>query len=267
MVEITVKEPGTALPMVNICTYNIIAAEGTYSNGTNRLERALRCMRLMNIDLGIFTETKLVQGYHTTSAEGYDIITTEAKSKHQGGVALFYRKSDKFHVEGTKTYGPNVMATTLVSGRRRWRIVGAYIPPSEVDGSTLDHIQTAAATAMTASRNTPLIMLGDLNVDLKRVDLIANDRQNKTAALVSSLGLKNLNENFVQRKGVRRCARYITGLHIRPNQDGTWTHPSSVEVLEKAGLLTIQEYIRCRSDEICTIQIYLSTMCGIHTLS
>ena len=44
----------------------------------------------------------------------------------------------------------------------------------------------------------------------------------------------------------RRCARYITGLHIRPNQDGTWTHPSSVEVLEKAGLLTIQEYIRCR---------------------
>jgi exonuclease III len=117
------------------------------SDGCSCLEQVMRCMRVMNIDLGLLTETKLVKGKHTVSTEGCDIVTTEAKSKHQGGVALFYRKSENFHVGGTKAYGPNVIGTTLVSGRRKWRIVGAYIPPSEVDGSTLDFIQAAAAGA------------------------------------------------------------------------------------------------------------------------
>ena len=44
----------------------------------------------------------------------------------------------------------------------------------------------------------------------------------------------------------RRCARYIAREHIRQNEDGTWTYPSSERVLEKAGLLPITEYIRRR---------------------
>jgi len=205
MVENSGKVPGTdhsKHPVMNICTYNILAAEGRGSDGCNRLEQVMRCMRLMNIDLGILTETKLVQGCHTVSAEGYDIVASAAKSKHQGGVALFYRKSKNFHVEGTRTFGPNVIGATLVAGRKRWRIVGAYIPPSEVDGSTLDFIQAAAAAAATSSQHIPLILLGDLNVDLKQVDAIINERQIETAALLSSLGLTNLNNNFVQRKRV-----------------------------------------------------------------
>ena len=147
-------------PSMNICTYNILAAEGRGSDGCNRLEQVMRCMRMMNIDLGVLTETKLVRGRHTVSTEGFEIVTTEAKSKHQGGVALFYRKSENFHVEGTKAFGPNVIGTTLVSGRRRWRIVGAYIPPSEVDGSTLDFIQAAVATTAT-TENTVLTAMAE----------------------------------------------------------------------------------------------------------
>jgi hypothetical protein len=48
----------------------------------------------------------------------------------------------------------------------------------------------------------------------------------------------------------RRCARFITGQHIRPNQDGTWTCPSSEEVLSQAGLWTIQEYIQRRKNTV-----------------
>jgi hypothetical protein len=50
----------------------------------------------------------------------------------------------------------------------------------------------------------------------------------------------------------RRCARYITGKHIRPNDrddpDGEWTYPQTATVLEAAGLRPIQEYIQRRRD-------------------
>jgi hypothetical protein len=44
----------------------------------------------------------------------------------------------------------------------------------------------------------------------------------------------------------RRCARYITGQHIRQNPDESWTCPSSETVLKQAGLWTIQQYIQRR---------------------
>jgi hypothetical protein len=59
-----------------------------------------------------------------------------------------------------QTFGPNVIRATLVSGRRRWRIVGGYIPPNEENGSTIDFIQAAAAVDSTL----PLILLGDLRI-------------------------------------------------------------------------------------------------------
>jgi hypothetical protein len=48
----------------------------------------------------------------------------------------------------------------------------------------------------------------------------------------------------------RRCARYITGMHIRENSDGSWTCPSSEETLEAAGLWTVEEYIRRRRSTV-----------------
>jgi exonuclease III len=99
----------------NICTYNIIAGGG------NRLKQAMRTMEIMHIDIGILTESKLQEGKHTTRCNGYEIIANDAKSKYQGGVALFYRQNTKtFHVEITKLFGPNVIQTTLVSGKKKW---------------------------------------------------------------------------------------------------------------------------------------------------
>ena len=47
-----------------------------------------------------------------------------------------------------------------------------------------------------------------------------------------------------------RCARYITGQHIRQNPDESWTCPSSEYVLIKAGLWTIKEYVRRRRSTV-----------------
>ncbi len=176
---------------LSLCTFNIVAGSNA------RLEAALRMMRLMNMDIGVLTETKLVDGYHTRKTEGYDIITTEAKNHHQGGVALFYRESDEWHVKGTRSYGPNVIRTELVSGRKRWILIGAYIPPSETDGKTIDYIQAATNHN---TRQHPIVLLGDLNVAVKNTwNRELNERQADTLAMIASLGLTDLGNHFKQR--------------------------------------------------------------------
>jgi hypothetical protein len=53
-----------------------------------------------------------------------------------------------------------------------------------------------------------------------------------------------------------RCARVIARMPIQQDSEGTWTCPQTIEVLETAGLLPIQEYIRRRR---ATVLQYIST--------
>jgi exonuclease III len=94
---------------LKICTYNI------RNGGNGRMTFALKAMKTMGINLGILTETKLIDDTYTTDAHGYAVVATKAKSHHQGGVALFYNKATSFFtLEGTTSFRPNVIRTTLV---------------------------------------------------------------------------------------------------------------------------------------------------------
>ena len=116
------------------------------------------------MDLALLMETKLVKDLHTLGGYGYTVCATESKNTHQGGVALCqYTDAKDWHIEGVKRFGPNVIGAILVSENWRRSILGAYIPPSEEDGKTLDLIEAAANKL----RSNSLILLGDdLNVDL-----------------------------------------------------------------------------------------------------
>jgi hypothetical protein len=48
----------------------------------------------------------------------------------------------------------------------------------------------------------------------------------------------------------RRCCRGIRGEFIHQGEDGEWVCPDSNDVMEKAGVLTIEEYIQRRRDTI-----------------
>ena len=48
----------------------------------------------------------------------------------------------------------------------------------------------------------------------------------------------------------RRCARFITGRHIRLGADGEWIYPNIMETLEQAGLLPMDELIRRRAQTV-----------------
>ena len=111
-------------------------------NGRNGgLEAALREMAQANIDLGVFQETKCTDGVYTRASAGYRVIATDAPIRHRGGVALFYREEADFAVEEVRKYGPNVLSFKVVTGRRRWYIIGCYIAPD--DARTIERVVTA----------------------------------------------------------------------------------------------------------------------------
>ena len=107
---------------------------GTYNirNGRNGgLESALRGMDQANMDLGIFQETKCTDGIYTRASAGYSDVTTDVPSRHRGGVAVFYQPSPHFVVEAVQQFVPNIVGLQLVTGARRWYIIGCYLAPND----------------------------------------------------------------------------------------------------------------------------------------
>jgi exonuclease III len=175
---------------LRLATYNL------QSGRNNRLEQAIRSICLMNIDIAIFTETKLTNNLHTHYFLDYHVIATSAPSASQGGVALVYRDSSSWHLESPCVHGPNAISAVLVSGTRRWTLLGSYISPNEHDGSTLAHV------VQVASRHShPIIWTGDFNAAL---DSPPDARDTAIAATVSSLGVSDLSTAFFRRRSVFR---------------------------------------------------------------
>ena len=108
--------------------------------------------------------------------------------------------SDAFSVEGLRRYGPNVISFILVSGLKRWYLIGAYYPPSErgTDTTTLHWIQEAELRVP----SLPQVLLGDLNVDLS-TNAISNPFLGAVAATVAELGVLDLLDHYRQRRAFR----------------------------------------------------------------
>jgi exonuclease III len=174
---------------VNIGTLNLVDGRG------NRLELACKALLRHGIDLCIATETKL-NGFHTSSAYGYNIVATKCTNQHQGGVAILYRKNRNWHVESERAFGPNVIRATLVHEGKRTTIVGVYIPPSETDMTTMRHVDDAMRN-MDTERT---IILGDLNIHLKKPK---DERSIEIAENIESYGLRDVAGMFKPRKNKR----------------------------------------------------------------
>ena len=54
---------------------------------------------------------------------------------------MFYREGAGFAVEEMRQYGPNVISFKVVTGRRRWYIIGCYLAPD--DARTIERVVTA----------------------------------------------------------------------------------------------------------------------------
>jgi hypothetical protein len=158
------------------------------------LESALRALDKMNIYIGILQETKITDENYTKKSFGYRVIATKSISAFQGGIVIAYRTSEWWSIESVRLYHPNVISFTLVTGKRRYLCVEAYIPPG--DTTTIDTVYEAIERS---ARNT-LILLGDLNADLMRP---RDYRANEVAAMTATFGLEDLMRSFRQRISFR----------------------------------------------------------------
>jgi exonuclease III len=174
---------------IRIATYNI-------RNGRKgKLEGALRALEKMNIDIGILRETKITNDCYTKNYFGFEVIATAAESVFQGGIALVYCPLAYWTIETINRYNPNVISFEIVTGKLCFSCVGAYIPPG--DTTTIDNIKIAIERL---PRNSPLILLGDLNADILHPQ---NDRSTEVASMAASFGLDDLLRHFKQKHRFR----------------------------------------------------------------
>ena len=106
-----------------------------------------------------------------------------------------------WQVEGISNYGPNVVSFLLTTGRRRWYVVGAYVPPN--DASTIAHVEQALGKV---AKGVEFIILGDLNVRLRET---CDAREEEIVRVVAECGPEDMTAHFMLRR------KYIG--------DGRWT--------------------------------------------
>ena len=118
---------------------------------------------LRGLDVGIFQDTKMMDGIYTWRLAGYKVVGMSALSRHCGGVRLFYWDSSAFAVEAIQQFGVNVITGQMVTGERQWHIVVYYLAPG--DDTTIQDVEAAMADR---PRGMELIVVIDFNVDLEK---------------------------------------------------------------------------------------------------
>jgi hypothetical protein len=164
-------------------------------------------MKQMGVDCGILLETKLTEGVYTHWSSSYNVRSTHAPSKRQGGISLFWRTSETYEIEEVELRGPNVLSFQLVLGATRWYIIGCYIPPTNL--TTLSHVNEAWRAC---PKGCLPILLGDLNVNLAAP---CNKCDDTIAEQVDAMALIDMSNHFCQRRGRRSRGRWTWRMRRR----------------------------------------------------
>ena len=93
-----------------------------------------------------------------------------------------------------RPYGPNIISFEVVTGRRRWYIIGCYLAPDKA--WTIEQVVTAMGDQ---PRGTALIVAGDLNTDLG--DTECDGRGTEISAAIPEAGLEDMAAHSCQGRG------------------------------------------------------------------
>jgi len=208
--EVPTPDPNMPRPThITVTTFNVVSARRT------RLLEALRAMADLNTDIALLTETKLTRGKYARRGHGFHVFATSAVSPSQGGVALIWREGiHHWTLEGMRALSPNSISATIVTGHKRWLLLGTYLSPNTEPDTELDYLEAEYRRHPTL----PVILLGDLNADIHDV---GNARSISIATTLQQLGVTDTIACFPQKNG-RRCTRHrhlLDGSHQRSRCD------------------------------------------------
>ena len=122
--------------------------------------------------------------------------------EHRGSVEMNARESNgadenryspAFAVEAICQFNAKVSACHLMTGYRRWYIVGCYLAP--FDNKTIWYVEAAMVDE---PRWAELISEGDLNVDLERTGVQVLDEE--IAVAVASVALEDISAHLLRRR-------------------------------------------------------------------
>ena len=92
-------------------------------------------------------------------------MAMEVPSAHRGGAAIFFRKAENVSVKELNLHVLNVTIFQLVTGRRRWHVVGCYISP--IHASTKEEVAVAIRDR---NYGAELLMTGKHNDNLAELE-------------------------------------------------------------------------------------------------
>jgi hypothetical protein len=108
-----------------LATWNICCRRNT------GLISAAKGLAQMGVNCADLTEVKIMNGKYPRCTSGFKIISSKATSHSQGGIALLWNKGHAcFEVEAAKIVTPNLLTFQLVTGYKRFYVMGIYISPN-----------------------------------------------------------------------------------------------------------------------------------------
>ena len=156
------------------------------------LETALRALRKGNIGIEVLQETKLTEGIHTRRILGYTVCATEADSRHQGGIAIFWREAEGWGVDRVRSFGPNVASFIIKLGRKCWYIVRSYMPPND-----LPTVHWIMQVLECGPEGAGKLLVGNLNSCLENPRY---QREEQLATVLAGHGLTDQAWHFLPRR-------------------------------------------------------------------
>jgi hypothetical protein len=142
---------------------------------------------------------KITNDKYPRCVSGFKIISLKATSHSQGGIALLWNKGHaSYKVEAAKIVTPNLLTFQLVTGYKRFYMMGTYIPPNITTG--VDAL--CKAWALCLANCVPLV-LGNLNVNFEHP---RDAREEQIINLLDKINLVDTSQKFA----LRQCKMQAT---------------------------------------------------------
>ena len=75
-------------------------------------------MAQVQVDCGMFQETKLTCTVYKQESRGFRVTATAAPSAHCSNFAIFYHEAKHFAIKEIRLHGLNLISLQMVTGRR-----------------------------------------------------------------------------------------------------------------------------------------------------